>query len=136
MKVLIDTGIFVNVLNGESDSESSARLLKKVHNKQIQGVISTITLSEILSIFYRISERRTMKSKIYVETIVGSKNMIPVFRAIAELAGKIKASYKLPLGDALIVSTAVLTGCDYITTRDREIKAVPLVESRRPEETE
>jgi hypothetical protein len=69
MKVLIDTGIFVNVLNGESDSESSARLLKKVHNKQIQGVISTITLSEILSIFYRISERRTIKAKIYVEII-------------------------------------------------------------------
>lgn|SRR5574341_1497124 len=136
MKVLFDTRIFVNVLNEESDSESSARLLKKVHSKQIQAVISTITLSEILSIFYRISERRTLKAKIYVETIVGSKNIIPVFRAIAELAGKIKASYRLSLGDALIVSTAVLTGCDYITTRDREIEAVPVIESRRPEETE
>ncbi len=136
MKVLIDTGIFVNVLNGESDSESSARLLEKVHNKQMQGIISTITLSEILSIFYRISERRTIKAKIYVETIVGSKNIIPVFRAIAELAGKIKASYRVSLGDALIVSTAVLSGCDYIATRDREIEAVPMIESRRPEETE
>ncbi len=135
MKVLIDTGIFVNVLNEESDSESSARLLKKVHDKQIQAVISTITLSEILSIFYRISERRTMKAKIYVETIVGSKNIIPVFRAVAEVAGKIKASYRLSLGDALIVSTAILTGCDYITTRDREIEAIPMIESRRPEET-
>lgn len=136
MKVLIDTGIFVDVLNEESNSESSAKLLKKIYNKQIQGIISTITLSEILSIFYRISERRTIKAKIYVESIVGPKNIIPVFRAIAELAGKIKASYRLSLGDALIVSTAVLTGCDYITTRDREIEAVPVIESRTPEETE
>ncbi len=75
-----------------------------------------------------------MKAKIYVESIVGSKNMIPVFRAVAELAGKIKASYRLSLGDALIISTAVLTGCDYIATRDREIEAVPVIKSRRPEE--
>ncbi len=83
MKVLVDTGIFVNVLNDEPDAESSARLLEKIHNNQIHGVISTITLSEILSIFYRISKRKTIKAKIYVETIMGSKSIIPVFKAVA-----------------------------------------------------
>ena len=136
MKVLVDTGIFVNVLNDESDAESSASLLEKIHDKQIHGVISTITLSEILSIFYRVSERRTIKAKIYVETIIGSKNIIPVFKAVAELAGKIKASYRLSLGDALIISTAILTGCNYITTRDPEIETIHLIETRKPEEIE
>ncbi len=134
MKVLVDTGIFISVLNDEPDAESSADLLEKIHNKQIHGVISTITISEILSIFYRISERRTIKAKIYVESIIGSKNIIPVFKAVAELAGKIKASHRLSLGDALIISTAMITGCNYITTRDAEIEAVNLIETRKPEE--
>jgi len=134
MRVLVDTGIFISVLNDESDAESSADLLEKIHNKQIRGVISTITLSEILSIFYRISERRTIKAKIYVESVIGSKNIIPVFKAVAELAGKIKASHRLSLGDALIISTAMITGCNYITTRDPEIEAVNLIETRKPEE--
>ena len=134
MKVLVDTGIFVNVLNDEPDAESSARLLEKIHNHKIHGVISTITLSEIFSIFYRISERKTIKAKIYVETIMGSKSIIPVFKTVAELAGKIKASHKLSLGDALIISTAILAGCDYVITRDPEIETVHMIETRRPDE--
>jgi predicted nucleic acid-binding protein len=136
MKVLVDTGIFVNVLNGESDAESSANLLQKIYNRKIHGVISTIALSEILAIFYRIDENTTVKAKIYVESIIGAKSIIPVFKSVAELAGKIKAGHKLSLGDALIISTAILTDCDYVITRDPEIETVQIINTRKPEEIE
>jgi predicted nucleic acid-binding protein len=43
MKVLIDTGVFVSILNREKGSESSYDLLEKIRQKNIEGFISVMT---------------------------------------------------------------------------------------------
>lgn len=47
MKVLIDTGIFVAVLNKEKGHESSIELLEKIRRGSIDGFISVMTIAEI-----------------------------------------------------------------------------------------
>ena len=134
MRVLIDTGIFVNFLNDEPKAEFSGKFLEQIQNKKIEGLISTITIAEIFSLYYKISEKRTIRAKTYIESIIESKNIIPTFKSIAELAGKIKSSYKVSLGDSIIIATALLTGCDYLISLDPEIKKTDLIEVKEPKE--
>jgi predicted nucleic acid-binding protein len=134
MRVLIDTGIFVNFLNDEPKAEFSGKFLEQIQNKKIEGLISTITIAEIFSLYYKISERRTIRAKTYIESIIEGENIIPTFKSIAELAGKIKSGYKVSLGDSIIIATAILTGCDYLISLDPEIKKIDLIEVKEPKE--
>jgi len=134
MRVLVDTGIFINVLNDEPNAEFSEKLLQQIQNKKIDGLISAITLAEIFSIYYRINERATIRAKVYVESIIEEDKIIPVFKSIAELGGKIKSKYKVSLGDAIVIATAALANCDYLVSLDREIKKVNVIEVKEPKE--
>lgn len=134
MKVLIDTGVFVNLLNKEQGYDRSAKFLEKIQKREIDGFISVITISEILSIFYRISEEETLTVKMYIETLIGEERIIPVIKRIAESAGRIKASYKVSLGDAFIIATAILAGCETLVSLDPEIKEVDLIKVKEPRE--
>jgi len=134
MKVLVDTGVFINVLNDEPSAEFSEKLLQQIQNKKIDGLISAITLAEIFSIYYRINEKATIRAKVYIESIIEKDKIIPVFKSIAELGGKVKSKYKVSLGDAIIIATAMLTNCDYIVSLDREIRKVNLIEVKEPKE--
>lgn len=134
MRVLIDTGVFVNFLNDEPKAEFSEKLLEQIQDGKIEGLISTISIAEIFSLYYRISEKRTMHAKSFVESIIEDDNIIPTFKPIAELAGKIKSSYKVSLGDSVIIATAMLAGCDCLVSLDPEIKKVDLVEVKHPRE--
>jgi len=134
MRVLVDTGIFVNFLNDEPKAEFSEKFLQQIQNKKIEGLISTITITEIFSLYYRISEKITIHAKTYIESIIDNKKIIPTFKPIAELAGKIRSSYKVSLGDAVIIATALLTSCDYLISFDPEIKKVDLIEVKEPKE--
>ena len=134
MRLLVDTGIFVGFLNDEPNADFSGRLLEKIQDGKMEGFISTITIAEIFSIYHRVSERRTMQAKAYIESVIGDENIMPVFKEVSELAGKVKATHKVSLGDAVIIATAAILGCDYLVTLDREIKAVDLVKAREPKE--
>lgn len=134
MRVLIDTGVFVNFLNDEPKAEFSEKLLEKIQNKKIEGFISTITIAEIFSLYYRISDKKTIRAKTYIESIISNENIIPTFKPIAELAGKIKSDYNVSLGDGIIMATALLTGCDYLISLDLEMKKVDLIKVNEPKE--
>lgn len=134
MRIFLDTGLFLNILNKESGYKSSVKFLEKVQDKKIEGFISVITFAEMFSIYYRISKEKANLAKNFVQSIIGEENIVPVISSIAELAGKIKAQYKVSLGDALIISTSIKTGCDYLVSFDQEIKSVGLVKVREPSE--
>jgi predicted nucleic acid-binding protein len=136
MKVLIDTGVFVNVLNKEKGFESSVRMLEKVRTQKLAGFISVMTIAEIVSIYRRLGEEETVVAKANMEALIGEDRIIPVTKGIAEAAGKIKAEYKMSLADALIVATSAMVGYDYLASLDPEIKQVDgkLVKIRDPKQ--
>ena len=134
MKVLIDTGVFVSILNREKGSESSYDLLEKIRQKNIEGFISVMTIAEIISIYRRLGEEETIVARASIESLIGEDGIIPITKQLAEFAGNIKAEYRVSLGDAFIIATAVSIGCKYLVTLDSEIRAVNLIEVKSPKE--
>lgn len=135
-KILIDTGVFVNVLNKEKGFDSSVKLLEKIRSKKIEGFISVMTIAEIISIYSRLSEEETIVAKTSIENLIGEDRMVPVTKQIAELAGRAKADYKMSLGDAFIVAAAISINCEYVVSLDPEIRQVDnkLIKVRAPKQ--
>lgn len=121
MRILVDTCIFLSILYDEPSSEKAIALLKK-H----ETLISVITLAEILASTYKKQEEYAIEAKVLVEKSVGEENVVEVTKETAELAGKLKTRYSsdFSLADAIILATALLTGCDAIATFDPEFKKV------------
>lgn len=136
MKILIDTGVFVSVLSKEKSYENSLNLLEKVRQGRIEGFVSVMTVAEIISIFSRLGEEETIVAKASIESLVGEDRIVPVTKRLAEVAGKIKADYRMSLADAFIVATAILIGCRHVVTTEPEIKQVDnkLIGVREPKE--
>jgi predicted nucleic acid-binding protein len=137
MNVLIDTGIFVSVLNKEKGFESSVDFLEKIRNNKIEGFISVMTIAEIISIYHRLGgEEETIVAKTNIENLIGEDKIVPVTKSIAELAGKVKADYRMSLGDAFIIATALSIGCACVVSPDPEIRQVDnkLIKVREPKQ--
>ena len=137
MNVLIDTGIFVSVLNKEKGFESSVDFLEKIRNNKIEGFISVMTIAEIISIYHRLGgEEETIVAKTNIENLIGEDKIVPVTKSIAELAGKVKADYKMSLGDAFSIATALSMDCAYVVSLDPEIRQVDnkLIKVREPKQ--
>jgi predicted nucleic acid-binding protein len=136
MKVLIDTGVLVSVLNKEKGYESSFDLLEKVRHKKIEGFISVMTIAEIISIYRRLGEEETIMAKASIESLIGEDRIVPITKQLAEIAGGVKAEYRVSLGDAFIIATAVSIGCEYLISLDPEIKQVDgkLIKVKEPKQ--
>jgi predicted nucleic acid-binding protein len=133
-KVLIDTGIFVSVLNKEKGFDSSVDFLEKIRSNEIEGFISVMTIAEIISIYHRLGEEETIVAKTNIENLIGEDRIVPVTKGIAELAGKVKADHRMSLGDAFIIATALSIDCTYVVSLDPEIRQVDnkLIKVREP----
>ncbi len=133
-KVFVDTGIFVSVLNEEPKYEKAATFLENVMQNKFDAFISVITISEILSVYHKISEKEAIRAKAYIETIFGKDMIVPVIKEIAEIAGKIKATHKMSLGDAVIVASSIMMGCNYLVSLDPEIRKSGIITVKEPKE--
>ena len=136
MKILIDTGVFVSVLNKEGGHENSLGLLEKVRQGKMEGFISVMTIAEIISIFARLGEEETLVAKASIESLMGEDRIVPVTKQLAEAAGRIKADYGMSLADAFIIATALLIDCKCLATMDPEIRQVDgkLIGVKEPKE--
>ncbi len=135
MRVVIDTCIFMNVLNDEPGANASQALLREVLKGEVDGLISVITIAELFSIYGKISERAAARAKGLVVRIVGEENVAPVLIQVAELAGRLKTKYGgVSLGDSVILATAILSGSDAVITRDPALIVVEEIKVLRPED--
>jgi len=62
-------------------------------------------------------------------TSTDNLNLVPVTRALAEEAARIRASHKLRLPDALIAATAAVERCSKLIANDRRFTTVPSFET-------
>jgi predicted nucleic acid-binding protein len=99
-------------------------VLKLVEAGTIEGVTSTITVTEVLSHPIKMQNQQLVKS--YRNILMNSKNLstVPVNFSIAETAGHLRATYNLKTPDALHVATALFSGCDALITNDKTISRV------------
>ncbi|OGI16101.1 hypothetical protein A3K63_02420 [Candidatus Micrarchaeota archaeon RBG_16_49_10] len=112
MRILIDSDVFIDFLRGVEDSK---KIFQQVMDEKITGLASTITEAEIFSG----KECTDPKKKKMVEELLSVVHKIEVNSAVAKKAGEIKRIYGVPLFDALIASTAILSNA-MLYTRNRK----------------
>lgn len=122
IRISLDTNVILNVINKEElFFDSSRQLLDKISDGELEGVISTVVLSEVLTGFYMNNDIKS--SKIFKESLIESRTFIimPVDTEIADLAAKIRSKDKIKLPDAIILATAILSKSTYLVSSDADI---------------
>ncbi len=135
-RVIIDTNVFLNVINREEPSFSpSKEFLDLVDAGEVGAVVSVITVAELSTGFYLMGDDRGRRE--FLLHIMSSENytVAPVDVGVADSAGRIRAETGLRLPDSIIVSSGLRERVDLIVTHDEGFKAAgEYIESATPEE--
>ena len=108
MKVALDTNVLVYFLENIEPYAKVEALLNSFMKGENHGVISTITVAEVLTGFYVArDEKRAAKAKSLLQDLaLNGFEIVPVTFEIADSAARLRAKGgKLP--DALIAATAI-----------------------------
>lgn len=130
MKAVLDTHPLIIFFKDERGAEDVQRILEKVGRGEIEGLVSTLTLSEIFYILARYRDVDFAKTVLkYIEVNLRSA---AVSGDIAKKGGEFKFTYAggLPLADAIIAATAfeekaVLVSGEEHFRRIKEIEVKP-----------
>ena len=128
--VVFDTESLLIFYLDEKGSNTVENLLKKVSRKEIKGLLNVVNLTEFYYILYRkdavMAEEKVRNLKAY-----GIK-IVPASNSIWKEAGKIKAKYAIPLGDAFAAATAIIKKDKLVVGRDEDFNKidVPLIKVR------
>lgn len=117
-RILIDTMHVANILVDDEYFE----LAQAIKNRNIMGLVSVVTLTELIKI-------RGMK---YEEQIYNDLNrlvtsnliFVDVNRMIAISAGKLRLGYDIPTADSLIAATGIVENVKHILTDDEHFDAI------------
>lgn len=118
-RVILDTNVFLNVINREEPYHSPSReLLDLVDAGEVRAVVSVITIAE-LSTGYRLAGDERGWREFFLH-LLSSENyeVASVGVTAADSAGKIRAETGLRLPDSIIVASGVREGIDLIVTHD------------------
>ena len=89
-----------------------------------EGIISTVTVAEVLSGFYRAGdEKKAAKAKKLLKDLtLNSFKIVPVTFEIADLAASLRAKRGGRLPDALIVATALNQAANFVYAQDIDLQ--------------
>lgn len=125
MKIALDTNILIYFLEGiEPQSSKVEQLLARFMRAEDEGIISTITVAEILTGFYIAGdvEKAAKVKKLLNDLTLNSFKIIPVTFEIADLAANLRAKIGGRLPDALIVATALNQKASLIYSQDKDLQ--------------
>ncbi len=123
-RILIDTMHIADLLIEDSHFE----LARKLQNKKITGLVSVITLTELVKtsgmknedLMYSILDRLISSNLVFVD----------VSQKIAIRAGELRLKYDIPTADSLIAATGIVENVKHILTDDGHFD--PLVNLIKP----
>ena len=124
MKIALDTNPLIYLIEDiEPYASKVIRLLTSFMKGENQGIISTISLAEILTGFYlKEDEDGAAKTKTLLEDLtIDSFEIIPVTAEIADLAARLRAKRGGRLPDAIVVATAISQKAELIYSQDEEL---------------
>ena len=119
IRACIDTNVFLNVINKETKHyRYSKGVLLAVERRQIDAIIPTLVISEILTGFY--IEKRNNEAEQFLLGIITEENInvVPLTIDIAISSAKVRAKTGLKLPDSMIVATALEIQVEYIVSND------------------
>lgn len=124
MKIALDTNVLIYFLEGiEPQASKVEKILAAIMKGQDEGIVSTITIAEVLTGFYLAGDAaKAAKAKRLLSdwTLSGFK-IVPVTFEIADLAANIRVKRGGRLPDALIVATAFNQDVNIIYSQDKDL---------------
>jgi predicted nucleic acid-binding protein len=125
MKIALDTNILIYFLEGiEPQAGKVEKILNAFMKGQDEGLVSTITIAEVLTGFYMAGDAAKafrVKNLLNDLTLNGFR-VVPVTFEIADLAANMRAQRGGRLPDALIVATALNQAADCVYSQDKELQ--------------
>ncbi|KPV64723.1 MAG: tRNA(fMet)-specific endonuclease VapC [Candidatus Bathyarchaeota archaeon BA2] len=135
MKVVLDTYPLIVLLKNEPGAEDVQRILYKIERREIDGLISSLTLSEIFYILARYMN--TEFAATVLKYIKINLDWASVSDEIAEKGGEFKFKYTkdkgLPLADAIIAATAFKEKATLISGEEH-FKKIEEIKVKTPQE--
>ncbi|MFZ2411450.1 MAG: PIN domain-containing protein [Candidatus Methanoperedens sp.] len=109
-KILIDTMHIAGLLTNESGAYFE--LAKAIKNQKITGVVSVVTLTELIKILGE-ENMDKINDLVYTKLV-----FINITQKIAMRAGDIRLKYDIPTIDSLIAATGLVENIKHILTHD------------------
>ena len=125
MKIALDTNVLIYFLEGmEPEAGRTEKILHSFMKTENEGVISTVTVAEILTGFYVAGDaKKTAKTKkLLCDLTFNSFKIVPVTFEIADLAASLRAKRGGKLPDALIIATALNQAANVVYSQDKELQ--------------
>jgi len=125
MKAALDTNILIYFLEGIEPQASKVEvILGRFMKAQDEGIISTVTVAEVLTGFYIAGDtnKASKVKKLLNDLTLNSFKIVPVNFEIADLAASLRAKRGGRLPDALIVSTALSQAADCVYSQDKDLQ--------------
>ena len=132
VKVCLDTNIFIAVKNKEPEFENCKQILDSVENKQIEGVMPTIVIAEVLVGFYQNDE--VEEANRFLSNAILNFIIIPLNAEISKESAYLRAQNNLKLPDAIVLASAIFSRSDFLITQDKIILKKLLIQKIAPKE--
>ncbi|MFZ5632931.1 MAG: type II toxin-antitoxin system VapC family toxin [Bacillota bacterium] len=128
MKVVIDTNIIIDHLR---NIPQATRQLQEVENGNLEGLISTITVMELMA-----APKMTPQRVDAIKSLLGIFDHIPVDDHVAAMAGGLLSKYHSSHGldpmDAIIAATALINDAVLFTLNKKHFKFIEGLVSVNP----
>lgn len=125
MKIALDTNILIYFLEGiEPQASKAEKILNRFMKTEDEGIISTITVAEVLTGFYKTGPQGNVEKikSLLNDLTLNNFKIVPVTFEIADLAAKLRAQRGGRLPDALIVATALNQSAETLYTEDKDFQ--------------
>lgn len=124
IKILIDTMHITDLLTEDSHFE----LAKVLQNKRITGIVSVVTLTELVKTLGK--ENEELMYSVLNRIISSNLIFVDVNMRIATRAGELRLKYNTPTADSLIAATGIVENIKHVLTDDEHFD--PLVNLIKP----
>lgn len=116
----LDTMVFsYHLFNHPRYVPLTSVVLEAIESGEVAGLITTVTLAEVLTVPAQAGDRRAMQDYELYLTRFPNLRLVPLDVALARETALVRAASKLRIPDAVQVAAARLAGADAIVTNDR-----------------
>lgn len=101
--------------------DTAKRLLKRIEDGEIAGVVSSLVFAELLVPAYRADDNSRAESVLRLLRSFPNLRILDITPEISTVAARLRARYGLRTPDAIHAATALAAGADVLVTNDRDL---------------
>lgn len=118
--LLLDTMVWIYLLDAHPHlANLAAVVLNAVEQGEVAGVVSSVTLAELLTAPAQSGDKRAMQDYELYVTHFPNLTIVPCDVAVARLAAQVRGRTGLRLPDAIVLATGQYAGAGAVVSNDK-----------------